>query len=248
MTFAFFGNVHSFLTHDTKLSHFFGFFRNIPSPPPSIKQNLHKIPEDSNGEGAFEDMDQDWCNSSAIPLNPPDISVTDEQGNVSSHSHFHSCLNLHSSLHLNSFSGEQINCSLKGQRSRTFTTLADAYEHGKHLPATQEVNDVNNDLSSPNGFFTTMAILHNSYEDIVLGCKNADEIIRRLRQVLDSQHIAYEMSSCARVVLLNHSNVQLRMEIVNTGTESNSLRFRHVSGDCSLSRRLCHELLEHMSL
>lgn len=212
-----------------------------------MKQNLHKIEEDCSGEGQFEDMDQEWSTPPVIaapppPFNPPDINVTDEQGNIKSHSEFPAFMNIQSRFQVESLTAEQ---SALNHRSRTFSTLQDAYEHGTHLRTTREVSHINHSIS-PNGY--SQHILQNSYEDIVMGSKNADDILSRLKQVLDNHHIEYELSSSARGVQLNHSNVQLKMEVVNTGNELNSLRFRHVSGDSSLSRQLCHVVLQKMSL
>lgn len=232
--------------------------RNIPSPPPAVKKNLQKIEEDASEEGQFEEMDQDMsstgstqpANSTAFPrtFNPPDISVTDERGNIKSHSHFSSCIDFDNRLHV--ASEEQFHSVFKNQRSRTFTTLNDAYEQSTHLPGSHELDNLNNGLP-PNGFLTNMAMLRKSYEDIVVrsaGSSNADDILTRLKQVLDSQSIDYYELPSARSVQLTHSNVQLKMEVVQTGADLNSLRFRHVSGDSSLSRQLCNELLQHMSL
>ncbi|XP_067938441.1 serine/threonine-protein kinase SIK3-like isoform X2 [Watersipora subatra] len=234
----------SFLPGDTQQADFLvqqsSMQRNVPSPPPPM--NLDKIVEDSCGEGAFEDEEL----HTHLFFKPPDINVTDEQGNVSCHSQF-SCQATHDNLQLNSIGSNQFQSVLKGQRSRTFSTLADAYEHSRHLPSTHEVSNVSKDISS-NGFFATMAILQNSYEDIVVDCKNAEETLGLIRHVLDAQCIEYELSSCSRVVQLNHSNVQLKMEIVRTGNQSNSVRFRHVSGDSNFGRQLCHELRQRMSL
>lgn len=226
--------------------------RNIPSPPPALKQNLHKIEEDFSGEGQFEDMEQDWSTPPVTLLsksfNPPDISVTDEQGNVHSHSQFPSSGHNRTMVepHLDSPATTAYESVLKNHRSHTFTTLADAYEHATHLPTTQEVSNVNYSLPS-NGILTQMAILHNGYEDIAMSSKTAHDIINSLKRVLDSQHIEYNPSS-ALSIQLNHSNVQLKMEVIESGNQFNSLRFRHLSGDCSLSRQLCNQLLHQMTL
>lgn len=210
------------------------FFRNNPSPPPSF-QNLHKIEEDTSGEG--EDMDQELT-TPGIPFTPrpyiipPEISVTDEQGNVKSHIDF----------------TRYVGSSPLQRRSKTFNTLQDAYSQNTSILPAQEMTNVH-DTMATNGLFSNIGLLKRSLENIVAHhCtrKDADDIMRELQDVLQSRDINYELSP-DHSIKLTHSDVQLRME-VKSGKDCSDLRFCHMAGDSGQSQQLCNELLQYMSL
>lgn len=175
-------------------------------------------------------------------LKPPDISITDDQGNLQSHSEF-----LPFQYRPPPYVPTHEDHSLH-HRSRTFTTINDALEHNARLYTTQEVNNVNSTLPA-NGFLANMS-LRKSYEDILvkrMDHRDSDDIVNRLIEVLDSRHIEYKFSRSGSIHL-NHSQGQVKMEVVQStaGNNFNDLRFRHMSGDSNHNRQLCHDLMEYL--
>lgn len=170
---------------------------------------------------------------------PPKISVTDEQGNVKSHSDF--------SRYVDTSNLFQECCGSPLQRrSRTFNTLQDAYSHNSGILPTPEMANVH-DTMTAKGLFSN--ILKRSLENIVAQqCthKDADDIMTEIQDLLRSRHINYELSP-DHSIKLTHSDIQLRME-VKTGKDCSDLRFCHMAGDSGQSQQLCHELLQNMSL
>lgn len=175
---------------------------------------------------------------------PPEISVTDEKGNVKSHSEFSNYMNYHQT----DIYGNVKHSSLS-HRAHTFTTLQDACMQGIGISPTREVDDVRSVVAN-NGIYN-MSILHCSLENIILAqrmtSKQADEILREVRCVLESRDIDYELTA-DHSVKLTHSDLQLKMEVVRAGNDSSDLRFRHMSGDSGQCKELCKELLQCMSL
>jgi len=146
-------------------------------------------------------MEQDLSNPSSIVMQrniiPPDIHVTDVQGNVKPHSEFSSYMDVPNRPFV---SDNQFRSM--GQRSHTFTTLTDACEHStQHLQGSQELSNINNSIP-PNGFFS------NFTKDVVhtLPHRTTENIFDRLTNVLDSHPLDFQLSPSAKNVKLNHSN------------------------------------------
>lgn len=195
---------------------------------------------------------------------PPDISITDDQGNIQSHSKFlpyryhrgpptssqhpaHPAISLQQHVQQPVLHAED-HSSLQ-RRTRTFTTMNDALESNARLYTTQEVSNMNGMM--PNGLLHNVT-LRKSYEleEILvkrMDNRDAEDILNRLIQLLDSRHIEYELSRSGSIHL-NHSQGQVKMEVVQCGAGNNlnDLRFRHMSGDTNHNRQLCNDLMYYL--